>query len=163
MSDELRIRPATLRDVPFLVESNAALASETEDKTLDRAVLEKGVASVFADARRGFYLIAERAETSVGCLLVTFEWSDWRNGDWWWIQSVYVVASARRRGVFRAAYAEVERRARATEGVVGLRLYVEQENSAAQQTYASLGMEDSGYRLLQSGFSDFGAPPKPSG
>src|SRR4051812_16330293 len=134
------------------------MAMETERKTLDRRVLQNGVESVFADARRGFYLIAERG-VQVGCLLVTLEWSDWRNGDWWWIQSVYVTAPARRSGVFRALYAEVERRARASPGVVGLRLYVEQENEPALATYASLGMEDAGYRLLQSGFLDFGAEP----
>ena len=156
------LRQATLLDVPFLVESNVAMAFVTEHKTLDRDVLRKGIESIFADTRRGFYLIAERGASSVGCLLVTFEWSDWRNGDWWWIQSVYVIEAARRSGVFRALYAEVERRARATEGVVGLRLYVEQENATALATYAALGMEDAGYRLLQSGFIDFGALPKPA-
>jgi GNAT superfamily N-acetyltransferase len=163
VSNELPIlRQATLLDVPFLVDSNAAMAFATEHKTLDRDVLRKGIEAVFADARRGFYLIAERGATEVGCLLVTFEWSDWRNGDWWWIQSVYVIEAARRSGVFRTLYAEVERRARAVEGVVGLRLYVEQENVTALATYAALGMEDAGYRLLQSGFIDFGAPPKPA-
>jgi GNAT superfamily N-acetyltransferase len=159
VSNDLRLRPATLLDVPFLVDSNAAMAFATEHKTLDRAILRKGIESVFADARRGFYLIAERGATRVGCLLVTFEWSDWRNGDWWWIQSVYVTEQARRSGVFRALYADVERRARAAEGVVGLRLYVEQENATALATYAALGMEDAGYRLMQSGLIDFGAPP----
>jgi len=161
VSDEIRIRYATLVDVPFLVESNAAMALETERKTLDRGVLRKGVEAVFADARRGFYLIAERNAAQVGCLLVTSEWSDWRNGDWWWIQSVYVILGARRSGVFRALHAEVEQRARATAGVVGLRLYVEQENAPALATYTSLGMTDAGYRLMQSGFLDFGAEPKP--
>lgn len=153
VSDTLRIRPATQLDVPFLVESNAAMAMETEHKALDRAVLRKGIEAVFVDARRGSYLIAERDASPVGCLLITFEWSDWRNGDWWWIQSVYVIAPARRSGVFRALYSEVERRARRTEGVVGLRLYVEQDNRPAQATYSALGMEDPGYRFLQNGFS----------
>jgi ribosomal protein S18 acetylase RimI-like enzyme len=85
-----------------------------------------------------------------------------RNGDWWWIQSVYVIVGARRSGVFRALYADVARSARASEGVVGLRLYVEQENATALATYGSLGMEDAGYRLMQSGFIDFGAQPKPT-
>ena len=137
------------------------MALETERKTLDRGVLRKGVEAVFADARRGFYLVAERNAAQVGCLLVTFEWSDWRNGDWWWIQSVYVIEGARRRGVFRSLYAEVERRARAAEGVVGLRLYVERENAPALATYVALGMKDAGYRILQSGFIDFDSAPKP--
>ena len=89
--------------------------------------------------------------------MVSYEWSDWRNGDWWWIQSVYVISEARRSGVFSALYADVESRARATKGVVGIRLYVEHENSAALSTYASLGMSDAGYRMLQTGFIDFQA------
>ena len=146
------IRDATPGDVEFLVEANAAMALETEAKRLDRAVLARGVAGVFADARRGFYLVAERDGTAVGGLLITREWSDWRNGDWWWIQSVYVVPSARRSGVFRSLHADVERRARATPGVVGLRLYVEDANATAQATYAALGLHDAHYRLLEAGF-----------
>lgn len=146
------IRTAVRADIEFLVEGNAAMAVETEARTLDRSVLAGGVEGVFADPRRGFYLIAERAGERIGCLLLTFEWSDWRNGDWWWIQSVYVIPSARRSGVFRALHAEVQRRAREAVDVVGLRLYVEHENLAAQATYAALGLDDSGYRLLQRGF-----------
>ena len=152
MTSALTIREATATDVPFIVDSNAALAMETEHKALDREVLQPGVAAVLDDARRGFYLVAERGGRRVGCLLITFEWSDWRNGDWWWIQSVYVTRDARRSGVFRALYAEVETRARTGPNVVGLRLYVERENSAAQATYASLGTTDAGYHLLQTGF-----------
>jgi GNAT superfamily N-acetyltransferase len=104
---------------------------------------------VLADPQRGFYLVAEQAANAVGCLLVTREWSDWRNGDWWWLQSVYVTPAARRTGVFRALHAEVARRARTTEGVVGLRLYVERDNHAAQATYAALGLVETHYRLLE--------------
>lgn len=152
MTAELVIRPAARDDVPFLIDSNAAMAFETEHKALDRALLTRGTEAVFADSARGFYLIAERAGARVGCLLVTREWSDWRNGDWWWIQSVYVIETARRSGVFRALHAEVDRRARATPGVIGLRLYVENDNTAAQATYAALGMDDAHYRLLQTPF-----------
>lgn len=154
MTDAISIRAAGATDVAFLVDCNAAMARETEHKTLDRDLLTRGTEAVFAEPRRGFYRIAERGGETVGCLLVTYEWSDWRNGDWWWIQSVYVAADARRSGVFRALYADVERRARSTPGVVGLRLYVENENSAAQATYAALGMRDSGYRLLEASFVD---------
>lgn len=146
------IRPATRTDVPFLVAGNAAMARETEGKALDRDVLKRGVDAVFADPRRGFYLVAEHAGEAVGCLLVTFEWSDWRNGDWWWIQSVYVSPAQRRHGVFRALYAETERRARAA-GTVGLRLYVERDNARAQATYRALGMEEEPYRMLRRGFT----------
>lgn len=153
MSEALAIRAAQRGDVGFLVDSNAAMAFETEHKRLDRDVLTRGTEAVFDAPNRGFYLIAERAGAAVGCLLVTREWSDWRNGDWWWIQSVYVIAAARRSGVFRALHADVERRARATQGVVGLRLYVEYENRVAQETYAALGMQDAGYRLLETAFA----------
>lgn len=153
MTSSCTIRDATPADVGFLVDANAAMALETEGKRLDRDVLARGVAGVFADPARGFYLVAERAGRVVGGLLVTREWSDWRNGDWWWIQSVYVMPDARRSGVFRALHAEVERRARAMPGVVGLRLYVEDANINAQATYAALGMVDARYRLLEQGFA----------
>jgi GNAT superfamily N-acetyltransferase len=151
----IAIRIADPADVPFLVDSNIAMARETEHKTLDRAVLTRGTRAVFEDARRGFYLIAECDDAPAGCLLITYEWSDWRNGDWWWFQSVYVTPAARRRGVFRALYADVERRARAA-GAVGLRLYVERDNARAQRTYASLGMEEESYKMLRRGFIEFG-------
>ncbi len=86
--------------------------------------------------------------------MVTCEWSDWRNGDWWWLQSVYVAPDARRSGVFRALHAEVARRARAASGVVGLRLYVEQDNARAQATYVALGMTPACYRLFEHGFAN---------
>lgn len=159
MNDALRIRDAHEADIPFLVHCNAAMALETEHKTLDREVLTSGVRAVFADPGRGSYRIAERRGEALGCLLVTHEWSDWRNGHWWWIQSVYVVPTARRSGVFRALHADVEGRARARADVVGLRLYVERENKSAQSTYAALGMSDSGYLLLQTGFVQIDAPP----
>lgn len=143
----IRTRPATREDIAFLVEANLGLALETENKVLDRERLTRGVAAVFDEPRRGYYRIAEHEGVAVGSLLVTYEWSDWRDGDWWWIQSVYVLAPARRLGVFRALYADVEAQARATAGVIGLRLYVEWENARAQQTYASLGMEQEHYHM----------------
>ena len=144
----INLRDAHRGDVPFLVECNAAMASETEHKTLDRVVLTRGTHAVFDEPRRGFYLVAERKGEPVGCLLVTFEWSDWRNGDYWWIQSVYVVPQARRDGVFRALYAEVERRARAAKAA-SLRLYVETENARAQATYERLGMRCCHYAMYE--------------
>jgi GNAT superfamily N-acetyltransferase len=151
----ITVRLAKPEDIPFLVECNAAMALETEHKTLDRDVLTRGTRAVFDDTRRGFYLIAERDGVSVGCLLITFEWSDWRDGDWWWFQSVYVVPHARRSGVFRTLYAEVERRACATPHVIGLRLYVERDNAHAQRTYESLGMEEEPYKMFRRGFVEF--------
>lgn len=147
------IRPALPADVAFLADCNAAMARETEHKALDREVLTRGTQAVFDDPRRGFYLIAEHDGEPAGCLLITYEWSDWRNGDWWWIQSVYVVSAHRRCGVFRALYDAVERGAHAA-GAVGLRLYVECDNLRAQRTYASLGMETEPYKMLRHGFTD---------
>ena len=145
----MRIRNADLDDVAFIVEANMRMASETEHKRLERATLQSGVRGVLDDPARGFYLVAEDAGERVGCLLVTREWSDWRNGDWWWLQSVYVMPNARRTGVFRAMYDEVERRARESAEVIGLRLYVERDNARAQAAYAALGMIDTAYRMLE--------------
>ncbi len=141
------VRSATAADIDVIVQFNAAMAVETEAKTLDPSVLRAGVAAVFAEMRRGFYLVAEYAGEITGCLMITYEWSDWRNGDWWWLQSVYVRPEHRRGGVFRALYAEVERRAAARPEVVGVRLYVERDNGQAQRTYQSLGMHEDAYRM----------------
>jgi ribosomal protein S18 acetylase RimI-like enzyme len=151
---EILIRPARAEDAGDIARFNVAMALETEAKALDPARLRAGVDAVFADSRHGFYLVAEVGGANVGCLMITYEWSDWRNGQWWWLQSVYVPEQFRRRGVFRALHAEAERRARATAGVIGLRLYVERENANAQSTYTRLGMHDSGYRLYECEFGD---------
>lgn len=148
MSGVFALRDASREDVRFLVDSNLAMALETEGKVLSRDVLERGTRAVFDQPDRGFYLIAEREARLVGCLLITREWSDWRNGDWWWLQSVYVVPVARRDGVFRAMYREVERRA-ARADVVGLRLYVDADNTKAKEVYTSLGMEHARYELFE--------------
>ena len=147
------IRAASRADMAFLVDSNAAMALETEHKALDRTRLARGVAAVFDHPARGFYLIAEEGPRALGCLLVTFEWSDWRNGLWWWLQSVYVVTDARRGGVFRTLYSDVERRAAEATDVIGLRLYVERDNLRAQATYAERGMHETPYRLYERAFA----------
>jgi GNAT superfamily N-acetyltransferase len=149
----INIRRATERDIARLVEFNAAMALETEHKALAEDVLRAGVARVLAEGARGFYLVAECDGAVAGCLMITYEWSDWRNGDWWWLQSVYIAPAFRRRGLFRALHAEVERAARATEGVVGLRLYVERENRRAQTTYAALGMREADYAMWEHEFT----------
>jgi ribosomal protein S18 acetylase RimI-like enzyme len=142
------IRHAVPSDAPTLVAFNRAMAMETEDLALDPQIVFKGVGAVLADPSKGIYFLAELDDHPAGCLLITHEWSDWRNGDIWWIQSVYVHPDFRRRGVFKALYRHVEQAARAA-GAVGVRLYVEQENTPAQATYLSLGMELSHYRLMQ--------------
>lgn len=144
---DLKVRAAVQGDLDVLVEFNAAMAMETEAKQLDRPRLRAGTQAVLTDSSRGFYLVAESAGVVVGCLMVTFEWSDWRNGNWWWLQSVYVHPQQRRHGVFRALYLAVEHNARARTDVVGIRLYVEKKNLQAQQTYAGLGLCEEHYRM----------------
>ncbi|CAM5298771.1 N-acetyltransferase family protein [Rhodanobacter lindaniclasticus] len=142
------IRPARPADAADLVAWNVAMARETERKALDPATVRRGVEAVLEQPRRGFYLVAEVDGAAAGGLLVTYEWSDWRNGDFWWIQSVYVVPAARRGGIFRALHAAVAQRA-AAAGAVGLRLYVETENQRAQQTYEGLGMQRCHYYMYE--------------
>lgn len=146
---KLEIREATERDHCFLVENNLAMARETEDKRLDRRRLERGVARVLQDRSLGFYLIAEEEGVALGQLLLTFEWSDWRDGLFWWIQSVYVRPEWRRRGVYAALYREVLKRARSSEDVCGVRLYVESTNQVAREVYQRLGMAETSYRLME--------------
>lgn len=146
----LTIRRATPADVGVLVAFNTAIAWETEHKRLRPEVLTAGVGAVLADPNRGFYTVAlDEAGEVVGQMMVTFEWSDWRNGWFWWIQSVYVRPDARRKGVFRALYGDIGRQAAADPGVIGLRLYVERENAHARATYAALGMTETTYGMME--------------
>jgi GNAT superfamily N-acetyltransferase len=146
-------RDAAAADLDFIADGNAAMALETEHKVLDPATVRAGVQAAFDDAGRGRYFVAEIDGKVVGQLMITYEWSDWRNGAFWWIQSVYVEPAARRLGVFRALYSHVERLARQTAGVCGLRLYVENENIRAQQTYLGCGMAHAGYLVMETDYS----------
>ena len=145
----LQIRPATPADWEVIVDYNCQLALESEGKQLDRQHLVPGVQALLANPERGRYLLAELNERVVGQLMHTHEWSDWRNGDIWWLQSVYVHPDFRRRGVFRALHARLEAEALANPGVVGLRLYVEEQNTRAHATYAAMGMNPGGYFVLE--------------
>ncbi len=143
------VRAALPHDLALLCDFNAAMARETEGLDLDAATLERGVAEGLADPGRARYFMAECDGQVAGCLMLTLEWSDWRAGYWWWIQSVYVVPGLRRRGVYRALHTHVGELAASVAGVVGLRLYVERANVGAQRTYGALGMHDSGYLLFE--------------
>ena len=149
----ITIRDATPADADTVVAYNAAMAEETESKTLDRSVLTPGVAAVLDDPERGRYWIAEHDGVTIGQVMVTREWSDWRNAWFWWLQSVYVAPEFRRQGVFRALYERVRDEAQSA-GACGLRLYVEHENSAAADTYRALGMADADYAMLELTFGD---------
>ena len=145
---EITVRPARKEDAPVLIEFNSAMATETEHLTLDHAVLSRGVRAALADPGKARYFVGETGGRIVGMLMLTLEWSDWRDGEIWWIQSVYVHSDFRRRGVFKAIYWHVEELARES-GAVGLRLYVEKHNAAAQATYANLGMRMSEYLVME--------------
>ncbi|MHB8912373.1 MAG: GNAT family N-acetyltransferase [Lysobacter sp.] len=163
MHPTLRIREAHAHadDRDLLAQWASAMAWETEHKRLDPDTIAAGIAAGLDDPAKARYFIAmsevtvagrETIAAPVGTLMLTREWSDWRNGDWWWIQSVYVPEAHRRQGVFAALYRHVERLARDTPGVAGLRLYVERDNGNAQRTYAALGMVDAGYRIFEAEF-----------
>ncbi|MFO0546896.1 MAG: N-acetyltransferase [Polyangiaceae bacterium] len=132
------------------------MATETEGRELDRETLRRGVGALLEDPSHGFYCVAIRQGSVVGQLMVTFEWSDWRAGQFWWIQSVYVHPEHRRTGVYRALHEHVVGRARAQGGVVGVRLYVERENTRAQRTYEALGMKRAVYDMFEIDFSPLG-------
>jgi ribosomal protein S18 acetylase RimI-like enzyme len=145
----LPIRRAVPSDAPVVAEFNRLLAEESEGKALDPALLAAGVAAGLADPRKSIYFLAEEDGIMVGQMMYTTEWSDWRNGWFWWIQSVYVRPEARRRGVFRALFEHVAAAARENPEVIGLRLYVEGENHIARETYQRLGLEPTGYLVLE--------------
>lgn len=142
------VRDAVPGDLSVLVRFNRALAEESEGLSLDLDILGRGVEALLADPAKGAYFVAERDGQVVGQTMITFEWSDWRNGWIWWIQSVYVRAEDRRTGVLRALLDHIGSRAR-ERGVVGLRLYVEQENSTAQAAYERLGFRKYHFHLFQ--------------
>ncbi len=142
------IRPAVAEDRDRIVLFNQALARETEGRELERAILRKGVERLLRTPDLGRYFVAEDGEEIVGQIAVTTEWSDWRNGPVWWIQSVYVSRLRRGEGVYRALHAFVRELAVA-EKAVGLRLYVERDNEVAQQTYLTLGMMASDYQMYE--------------
>ncbi len=159
MSD-ISARRANPADTERIAAFQQAMALETEGKTLDPETLRQGIAAVFQDPRKGFYIVAvangdaggaddAHAQQVAGSLLITYEWSDWRNATFWWIQSVYAHPDWRRRGVYRSMYAYVLDAVNARKDICGIRLYVERANAVAQQTYANLGMRKSHYDLYE--------------
>lgn len=148
MSHELSIRAATADDAETIVAFNCRLAEESENKRLDLQTVRAGVDALLADRQKGRYFVATRGGRIVGQVMITFEWSDWRNGQIWWLQSVYVEPQSRRQGVFRRLFEHVLQTAEA-ESVAGVRLYVEQNNGRAQAAYFSQGMQPAGYIVLE--------------
>jgi len=149
----LIIRKASNNDINTIVTFNYLMAKETETILLDKNIVKLGVKSVITDPSKAQYWIAENNNKIIGQLMVTYEWSDWRNGDMWWISSVYVTENFRRRGVFSALYKHIEHMAKENPGCCGIRLYIEKHNERAQKTYLSLGMNDAGYDVMEVDFT----------
>jgi ribosomal protein S18 acetylase RimI-like enzyme len=145
----MKLRLAGSADADVLVEFNCAMALETEGKQLLPEVIGAGVRGLLEERGSGFYVVAEEEGKVHGALLVTKEWSDWRNGDFWWIQSVYVRPEWRRKGIYKALYRHVQQRAEQDPAVCGFRLYVERENSRAQQIYRALGKNETRYLVFE--------------
>lgn len=145
----MEIRRATLDDARAIAHSNIAMAMESEGTVLPEATILRGVEGLFARPQFGFYIVAEEDGAALGVLLITFEWSDWRNGLIWWVQSVYVVPEHRGKGVYRAMYNEVKRLGAKQGDVRGFRLYVDKENTAAQEVYRRTGMSQTNYLMFE--------------
>jgi len=143
------IRPGEACDVPTIALFMLQLAMETEQLKLDPSTVERGVGAAMSDASKGRYFVAQSEQQVIGCLMITREWSDWRDGDMWWLQSVYVQAQHRGKGVLKAMYQSVVSEAKSA-GVRCVRLYVEHNNAAAKSTYAKLGFDVTHYQVMES-------------
>lgn len=142
-------RVAVVRDAPKIVEFQIAMAQETEEMTLDREICTRGVQAVFDVPSRGRYFVAESDGAVIASLLITYEWSDWRDGNVWWIQSVYVSPEARRQRVYAGLYEHVKEAAEREGGIRGIRLYVDRRNTPAQEVYRRCGMNGDHYLVFE--------------
>lgn len=147
----MKIRTAVPGDLTVIADFNIKLAWESEHLKLDPKIVTPGVAKVLQDKTKGIYFVTEIEEMIVGQLMITYEWSDWRNGDIWWIQSVYVKEEFRGQGVFKALFEHTEKLARQSDGVCALRLYMEKNNERARRAYLKMGMTETAYEVLEFG------------
>jgi len=145
------IRLAQKTDIPSIVSFNQEMAQETENKHLDEALLRKGVTNLFDHPQYGFYCVAECNGQIVGQLMITYEWSDWRNGLFWWIQSVYILPDYRGKGIYRQLHTFILEES-STHSVCGIRLYVDKDNTSAKNVYESCGMAKSHYDMFENDF-----------
>ena len=145
----ITIRRATFHDIHVLVDFQQRLALESEGVTLDAATLKKGMRALFEDPTKGFYNVAEDGAEVVGCHMITYEWSDWRNGMVWWLQSVYVKKSHRQKGVFRKMFENLSNTIKKDPSIIGLRLYVDKSNSRAMDVYKAMGMNGDHYTVFE--------------
>lgn len=146
---DLTIRQADLSDAAVIADFNLRLAEETEELHLDPNCVDKGVAAILSDPSKGLYFVAQIDGEVVGQVMITYEWSDWRNGNLWWLQSVYVRRNSRRQGIFRALFKHLQDLARKSGEVCGLRLYMHSENARARNSYQQLGMKLTKYEVLE--------------
>lgn len=147
--NSVRYRGARIDDRDVIVDFQLAMARETEEVDLDRTTCTRGVEAVFADPSLGRYFVAEEGGRVVASLLITYEWSDWRNGVVWWIQSVYVCPEVRRQRVYAGLYEYIKRLVDLDDGIRGVRLYVDRRNTRAQQVYTRLGMNGDHYQVFE--------------
>lgn len=148
-AEDVLIRTGEESDAAALTEFNIAMALETENKILTLEVVSNGVQTLLKNSQYGFYVIAEKSGEITGSLMVTTEWSDWRDGEFWWVQSVYVRRDCRRQGIYRRLYEYIKAKAAKRGNVCGFRLYVECDNAVAQQAYSKLGMSETFYKMFE--------------
>lgn len=146
---DLVIRKAEIADAEVIVAFNKAMAYETESKVLSDDIATKGVLNLLENPEKGFYVVAVFEGKIIGSLLITTEWSDWRNGTFWWIQSVYIKPEFRRKGVYTSLHNSVKKMAAKETDVCGFRLYVEENNKSAQATYLAMGMQKTNYQMFE--------------
>jgi len=140
---------AEAKDIQAIVDFQLAMALETENISLDPETVYRGVSTVFTDSTKGFYLIAQDKGRTTGCLMITYEWSDWRARTVWYIQSLFVIPEYRRRGIFKQMYAWLLEKVDGDDSIGGIRLYVDLTNLNAQKVYESLGMDGNHYRFYE--------------
>lgn len=147
------IRNATLENIEIIIDFNLNLAAETENKSLNKQILAEGVRNILLDRNKGFYVLAILDNKIVGQLMITYEWSDWRNSYFWWIQSVYVLPQFRKSGIFKLLFKYIKDLAIEQNNVCGLRLYTDKDNINAMNAYKNLGMHQSNYLLFELEFN----------
>ena len=145
----ITVREANPLDENFIVDFQVRMAKETEQIDLDRDIVNKGVIAVLNSPEKGIYFVAESENKIIASLLITFEWSDWRNGNVYWIHSIYVLPEFRKKGVFKTMYLHLKNIAQKNENIRGLRLYVDKTNINAQKVYETMGMDGDHYMLYE--------------
>jgi L-amino acid N-acyltransferase YncA len=145
----MMVRLATKMDTATIAEFQLAMARETENLVLDKSLLVHGIENLFGDASKGSYYVAEENEEVIGCLMTTYEWSDWRNGNVVWIQSVYIAKEHRGKGVYKKMYQHIQQLVTLSTDFKGIRLYVDKTNVNAQKVYQQLGMNGEHYQVFE--------------